>query len=156
MFCEINYLSELFELVQICGTEEFLSERRFCRVMNKCRDRHVPLLVELATLVRIATPVCLNAALRCAGRSHLLLTMTVTCASLLVLVKLNHESMVSGFPLANRREARKLGLLRYAKVPLLNASEVRRWSERACLRGMPDTILIHILILSLTDMELKL
>ena len=42
--------------------------------------------------------------------------------------------MVSGIPSANRREARKLGLLRMQKIPKPNASE---WSalernERVC------------------------
>ena len=40
------------------------------------------------------------------------LVVGVPNVTLFAYAKINHESMVSGFPLANRREARKLGLLR--------------------------------------------
>jgi len=50
-----------------------------------------------------------------------------------------NASIVAGFPSANRRETRKLGLLRKQKFrSRTRASEVAG-TKRACLRGMPDT-----------------
>jgi hypothetical protein len=61
---------------------------------------------------------------------------------------------VPGFPVANRREARKLGLLHgYAKVPKPNASECKPLERMSVFAGksptsmlilMEDVGLIHI------------
>ena len=43
---------------------------------------------------------------------------------------------MSGFPIANRREARKLGLLHeYAKVPMPNASECKPLERMSVFAG---------------------
>jgi len=144
------FLNFVFQLQVICD-----KNYRFEQLLNKCGDRHFPLLAELGTHARIATHVSQRSNLvcrhvPCAPRNYRRMCFAFSFS------QVKSWSMVSGIPLANRREGEEARSFAIAKVPRLNASEVRRWIERACLRGVPDDILIHILILSLTDMELKL
>jgi hypothetical protein len=62
----------------------------------------------------------------------------------LPLPQIHHESIGVGFSQANRREARKLGLLHaYAKVPKTNASECKPLERMSVFAGnIPTQILI--------------
>jgi hypothetical protein len=50
---------------------------------------------------------------------------------------------VWGIPYANRRDGKEAWSFASAKVLQPNASEGRRWSDRACLQGMSYTGAYH-------------
>jgi hypothetical protein len=59
------------------------------------------------------------------------------------LLRISHESVVSGIPYANRREARKLGLLRKQKFRRFTRVKVAAGANERVCRECPTQMLSH-------------